>query len=458
MLSPVRSPVEGDAMNSPDGHDEDLRGLLGWLVLVLFFVVFAAMAFWFLNSVDDRERRADTAGASSSAEAHGEVDTDGLLRDRVHRELDRRYREDEDPLNTDPTSLEISVSGGTVWLRGDVSTEAERQRVLAAARTLPGVARVVNSLRVISPDPEPAPAAAAEDAPEAEPTVDEIRAALEALYEEYGIEGSPELVDGVWLLGGLAPDDAAKSELVGAARRVEGVDRTRDQLVVSGSPGSPATELSTVLAVDAGQVVLSGSVPSEEARAVVLEVAQTVFGAGNVVDELVVDPDAEGRVVVTGDVAAGQQDELGASLAGAAAAVGLTVDDQANYVQPSDEQVALQTELDAAVAGVVINFASGSSVLSASESAKLDPLLQVLLGASGVLVAIEGHTDDQGDAAANQVLSQERAQAVVDYLSGEGVDPALLRATGNGESQPIADNTTAAGRAENRRTEFRVVI
>lgn len=71
-------------------------------------------------------------------------------------------------------------------------------------------------------------------------------------------------------------------------------------------------------------------------------------------------------------------------------------------------------------------------------------------------VEVAGHTDDQGDDAYNLDLSQRRAEAVRQYLITQGVDEARLTAVGYGETQPIADNASAAGRAENRRVELRV--
>jgi outer membrane protein OmpA-like peptidoglycan-associated protein len=71
-------------------------------------------------------------------------------------------------------------------------------------------------------------------------------------------------------------------------------------------------------------------------------------------------------------------------------------------------------------------------------------------------VEIQGHTDDQGPAEANLDLSQRRAEAVQAFLQKEGVEPARLVARGYGEAEPIAPNATKAGRAENRRVEFRI--
>jgi outer membrane protein OmpA-like peptidoglycan-associated protein len=62
-----------------------------------------------------------------------------------------------------------------------------------------------------------------------------------------------------------------------------------------------------------------------------------------------------------------------------------------------------------------------------------------------------------GDVAANKALSQKRAQAVVDYLVKQGVDPAQLQAVGYGSEQPVADNATAEGQFKNRRIEFEVL-
>jgi outer membrane protein OmpA-like peptidoglycan-associated protein len=72
-------------------------------------------------------------------------------------------------------------------------------------------------------------------------------------------------------------------------------------------------------------------------------------------------------------------------------------------------------------------------------------------------VSIEGHTDNQGPDDYNQDLSERRAASVRRYLISQGVESERLRSKGFGESQPIDDNRTAAGRAENRRVEFLII-
>jgi OOP family OmpA-OmpF porin len=73
-----------------------------------------------------------------------------------------------------------------------------------------------------------------------------------------------------------------------------------------------------------------------------------------------------------------------------------------------------------------------------------------------VIIAI-GHTDWIGTDAYNQKLSVRRADAVKQYLVSKGIEPNRIYTEGKGESQPIADNKTAAGRAKNRRVEIEVV-
>lgn len=98
-------------------------------------------------------------------------------------------------------------------------------------------------------------------------------------------------------------------------------------------------------------------------------------------------------------------------------------------------------------------FASGQSLLKAEAKLNLGPVLDFINRYPGHSVLIEGHTDDRGAEAANQTLSEARAEAVRAALVGIGADAARLKVTGAGETQPIADNGSAEGRARNRRVE-----
>jgi outer membrane protein OmpA-like peptidoglycan-associated protein len=98
-------------------------------------------------------------------------------------------------------------------------------------------------------------------------------------------------------------------------------------------------------------------------------------------------------------------------------------------------------------------FGSGSASLTAQAQASLRTLAGQLRGGAGK-VSIEGHTDSQGADAANLALSQRRAEAVRRALEDAGLPSARLSAGGRGEAVPVADNTSADGRARNRRVEI----
>ena len=98
-----------------------------------------------------------------------------------------------------------------------------------------------------------------------------------------------------------------------------------------------------------------------------------------------------------------------------------------------------------------VTFASGSANLAATSYTVLDTVLQSLQAYPDVILEVQGHTDSQGDNNKNFVLSQDRAQAVVNYLASRGIDTSRLTPIGYGSDLPIASNDTAEGRKQNRR-------
>ena len=101
-------------------------------------------------------------------------------------------------------------------------------------------------------------------------------------------------------------------------------------------------------------------------------------------------------------------------------------------------------------------FESGKAVLTKESITELNRLVVMMNDTPKLHIEISGHTDNTGSAASNKKLSEERAKAVVDYLVKDGISPSRLTYVGYGFDQPVADNKTAAGRAQNRRTEFKV--
>jgi outer membrane protein OmpA-like peptidoglycan-associated protein len=103
-----------------------------------------------------------------------------------------------------------------------------------------------------------------------------------------------------------------------------------------------------------------------------------------------------------------------------------------------------------------IFFATGSAKLLPKSFKSLDEVAAILKADDLLKIQIDGHTDAQGDDAKNQTLSENRAKSVKDYLVSKGVPDASTSSAGYGETKPVADNKTAAGRAKNRRVEMTV--
>ena len=102
-------------------------------------------------------------------------------------------------------------------------------------------------------------------------------------------------------------------------------------------------------------------------------------------------------------------------------------------------------------------FDFDKSVLKPAGKAKLDDLTSKIKDINLEVIIAVGHTDSVGSDAYNQKLSVRRAEAVKAYLVSKGIEKSRVYTEGKGEKQPVADNKTAAGRAQNRRVEIEVV-
>lgn len=124
---------------------------------------------------------------------------------------------------------------------------------------------------------------------------------------------------------------------------------------------------------------------------------------------------------------------------------------------PIDDIGACQGLLDGLMENRSIEFETGEADIKPSAEPLLNDLGAALQRCETMSVDISGHTDATGDAAGNLMLSKARAEAVAAYLIARGVTASHVMATGFGAEKPVADNDTEAGRAKNRRIEFRVV-
>ncbi|MBL7923139.1 MAG: OmpA family protein [Bacteroidia bacterium] len=103
-----------------------------------------------------------------------------------------------------------------------------------------------------------------------------------------------------------------------------------------------------------------------------------------------------------------------------------------------------------------IQFETGKAVIRKVSHTILDNVVKVMTENPAWLLEINGHTDSTGDKASNIDLSQRRADAVKAYLQGKGIAAERLTAKGYGDTVPVADNKSSAGRAKNRRVEFKI--
>lgn len=124
----------------------------------------------------------------------------------------------------------------------------------------------------------------------------------------------------------------------------------------------------------------------------------------------------------------------------------------------TEKNIPLQPiEVNASVVLKNIFFDYNKYDVKPASQVELDKVVQLLIDNPSVKIQIAGHTDNIGNAADNLKLSENRAKAVIAYLSGKGIDAKRLTFKGYGATQPIADNKTDEGRALNRRTELKVV-
>ena len=295
--------------------------------------------------------------------------------------------------------------------------------------------------------------------------------------------GKVSLTDGILSVSGEARDaDAFRSIQSMLSGRFEGgvVVGTSD----IGMAGMTGGQWSARLRDEA--LELSGSVPSEAVRDVILDTARLKFGTIAVRDSLQVVPmssqDFEAAALTalqalsrlgSGEVRIeGQSVELdgtGYNEAALADAEGLladglpegysgtssvSLDDMARDPLSTD---ACQTQLNRLVASNVVRFETAAAEIEDHSFGFLDRVAHVAQQCGGVRLEISGHTDSDGLESDNQILSERRAEAVRAFMIAAGVAANRLVAVGYGESRPLAENDTDEGKAANRRIEFQVL-
>ena len=103
-----------------------------------------------------------------------------------------------------------------------------------------------------------------------------------------------------------------------------------------------------------------------------------------------------------------------------------------------------------------ILFVTGSYKLVTKSNKGLNEVVKILQANPDMIIAIDGHTDNVGSDEMNQKLSDNRAATVKNYFISKGIAESRITSAGHGETMPIADNKTAAGRQKNRRVEMKL--
>ncbi len=365
------------------------------------------------------------------------------------------------------------TSAGRVVLTGTVPTEAEHRTLLQAATEAVGADQVDDRIVVSGLSPAvPGDVGRVESLAAVVATFDGAETALATLtddsldlvmrgatgdtaqkaqeamdaapvFADYDIEGGGEMAaplellaeldGGVLTLIGTVPTEAQHQMLLDAAVASFGSDGVDDQLIVSGNPSTAEADSGVETLASALAALEGAEVGSAELSDSGLTVVATVS-----------DPDAAEAL-----------EALEGSAGGVPTTVEVTVA-EAPEVAIGQQMEALQGELDSLADEIRANivFDSGSAELGPAARATLDKVAAAMERYPLPVVQVEGHTDSNGPRAANQALSQARAESVVAYLVTAGIDPSRLTAVGFGEDVPLVSNSTAAGRAQNRRVVF----
>jgi OmpA-OmpF porin, OOP family len=282
--------------------------------------------------------------------------------------------------------------------------------------------------------------------------------------------------------------DRIVGELEAALPDVFSLNATLEVAAEASGEAGPV-EFSAALALETGRVELRGRVTDDMQRTVIDSFAKAEFGAGNVYQATVLDPtlpegwpirvmaglealsELDGGALsvradtvevtgVTGNTGARariSQILSGRLGQGQAFRVDVTYDRALDPIASLPTQDECLARVQAVLADNKIVFAPASTEIDGNAAKIMGQLATALDKCSNLRIEIAGHTDDEGSEESNLALSQARADSVLIALQGRQVDVSGFSSKGYGESKPIADNDTDAGREANRRIEFTLV-
>ena len=413
----------------------------------------------------------------------------------VETDLTARATDGLKAASLDAVQVNLGQRGRDAQLTGQLASDAEREQAVKLVEATYGVRVVDNAIEVIAPvaaattvttAPALAPPAEA-TATTTAPTTESTAAASTATAAPASTAAASTATAapastataaprfalipqaGQWVLQGALSSQAEVNQAVASAEQIYGAGNVINQLTVeSVAPAAWLASLSGLKEVLMGieqaglkfadnTFTLIGSVGSEQAKADVLAKVQQVLGVNQLDNQLTVKlaaltvtPTPTAEPAAPAPVSASTVTAASPTSPTTPAAVALTT-----------EQQSCQDQINTVMTGKEVLFETNQARIKQASLSLLNDIAKIVNQCKVVLadklIRVGGHTDNIGEDAYNQNLSQERADAVKVYLNQQGLDLGLLQGIGYGETQPLASNDTEQGRAQNRRISFDII-
>lgn len=366
------------------------------------------------------------------------------------------------------TDVQVNVDhrGRDVQLTGKVANDAERDQAVKLVQAIHGVRVVDNAIEVVAAPVAAATSTTTVAAPAPAPTAEPSFALMQQ--------------DGKWVLQGTLNSQEEINQAVSNAEQIYGAGNVLNQLTVGAV--APAAWLASLAGLkDAltgldqaglkyanGAFVLMGTASSEELKAATFTKVQQLLGGMTIDNQLTVKAAEPAPVAATEPATAPATPATTEPTAAPAVpatepapAATSTASTEPAPVPLTAEQQSCQDKINSIMTGKEILFETNKATIKSGSFSLLNNIAQIGIECKAVLadktIRIGGHTDNVGADDYNQKLSQQRADAVKDYLGKQGLDTGSLQSVGYGELQPIASNDTEAGRAQNRRISFDII-
>ncbi|NNF16433.1 MAG: OmpA family protein [Gammaproteobacteria bacterium] len=375
----------------------------------------------------------------------------------------------------DMTWARVSADGRDLTLSGLAPSTQLKNQAARIVADVAGVRTVGNNLLI-------ARAGANElDAAEVDRRAREMLADIEDTAPVFATDLPYELhlqiTAGVLTISGLVPDGIGKDSLLNIANREFGEGRLIDRLIIA--PGAPDGYLTAATraveaasALDEGfigvtndevyvQGVTSNASAADRLKAILEEdlpanyTSRIQTGAQSDLAQILrTYPELAQRVGVFGD--SGVDSTTVETISVGNRSADLDIDDTTNTGSIMSHS-RCQKAFDELLEDRSIGFATGSSIIDGDSLSLVADLVVIAKRCPDTRIEIQGHTDDLGTAKNNLRLSQQRAEAIMEYFVKNGVSLSRLSAVGYGEEQPRVENTTAEMRRINRRIEFKII-